>query len=662
MTSVPTLPSSNWQKLKSRNETDYKSNKSVKTSSNGSSTNVITTQISDLWFDDIKKRGFNQMNESSSRESSLISEVSSTNNKTKIGKYIAIDCEMVGVGAGGVQSALARVTIVNYYGVIILDKYVRPIERVTDFRTEISGITPKLLVNSHDFNQVQQEVYNIIKDRVVIGHALHHDFKMLMLDHPRKMIRDTSLYEPFRQIAKGKTPSLKRLASEELGMTIQTGRHSSVEDAQVCMLLYRKHKEQTLTAPEGTTVEFPELENVFNARSTESSINIFDFDGTLFSSPEPNSEIWENRLVGMLKEENKVYKGWYQDKRSLDIETGNRWNNRLVETVKLSMRTENNLTVLLTGRNFDEFNDMITEMVERKGMKFDVMGFKPSNNNLDWQSYYKTHIIKTVGNDIYQEIIMKKRTIKRIQKLTTKIFKTNFIEDLILHHPSTISINIWEDRYPHLKAFEKFLRDLKILGKIKEGNVHKVNLSKIHLEPFAEYDLVMGMVKDHNEHNVMNRIGIVRKIQYAGIFFDDHVIDQLKKTFPPPETYGEWVFEGSFIHIRTNTNNEWLNSNCGGRGAIVTMRVTAVGIYQERIYCLRVSEYENSQARTPQGMRKGRLYSDCPVAFINFAYVKDSGGFANNTEIFNFNWVPIEHEKQLVIQGVIAAKFILGLA
>ncbi|CAG8529310.1 10316_t:CDS:2 [Funneliformis mosseae] len=259
MTSVPILPSSNWQKLKSkivkettktnknkrkRNETEHKSNKSVKTSSNGSATKVRTTQISDLWFDDIKKSGFNQMSEYSSRESSLVSEVSSTNNKTKIGKYVAIDCEMVGVGPGGIQSALAKVTIVNYYGVIILDKYVRPIERVTDFRTEISGITPKLLVNSHDFKQVQQEVYNIIKDRIVVGHALHHDFKMLMLDHPRKMIRDTSLYKPFRQITKGKTPSLKRLASEELGMTIQTGRHSSVEDAQVCMMLYRKHKEQ----------------------------------------------------------------------------------------------------------------------------------------------------------------------------------------------------------------------------------------------------------------------------------------------------------------------------------------------------------------------------------------------------------------------------------
>ncbi|CAG8529333.1 10317_t:CDS:1 [Funneliformis mosseae] len=437
---------------------------------------------------------------------------------------------------------------------------------------------------------------------------------------------------------------------------------------------------RTLTAPEGTIVEFPELENVFNAQSTESSfnigtssttviqqptlkINIFDFDGTLFSSPEPNPEIWEKRLIGMLKEENKIFRGWYQDKRSLETcETGNRWNNKLVETVKLSMRAENHLTVLLTGRNYNEFHEMITEMVERRGMKFDVMGFKPNINLLDWQSYYKTHIIKTVGRDIYQEIILKKSTIEGTQRLTTKQFKFNFINDLISHHPSTISISIWEDRKPHLKAFEIFFKELKTLGKIKEGIVHMVKLPKIPLEPFAEYHMVMGMVNDHNERTVNNKIGIVRKIQYAGIFFDDHVIDQLKKNFPPPENYGEWVFEGSYVHIRTNTNNEWLNSYCGGRGAIVTMRVTAFGIYQERIYCLQVSEYENIQARTPQGMRKGRLYSDCPVPFINFAYVKGSQGFDDNTETFNFNWVPIEYENQLVIQGVIAAKYILGLA
>ena len=45
------------------------------------------------------------------------------------------------------------------------------------------------------------------------------------------------------------------------------------------------------------------------------------------------------------------------------------------------------------------------------------------------------------------------------------------------------------------------------------------------------------------------------------------------------------------------------------------------------------------------------------VPFINFAYIK---GFSN-TEGINFNWVPLEYDKQIVIQGIIAAKYILGL-
>ncbi len=40
----------------------------------------------------------------------------------RIGRYLAIDCEMVGVGPAGTDSALARVTLVNYHGAVLLDK------------------------------------------------------------------------------------------------------------------------------------------------------------------------------------------------------------------------------------------------------------------------------------------------------------------------------------------------------------------------------------------------------------------------------------------------------------------------------------------------------------------------------------------------------------
>lgn len=47
---------------------------------------------------------------------------------------------MVGVGVDGKESSLARVSIVNFYGAVQLDEYVRQRERVVDYRTEFSGI------------------------------------------------------------------------------------------------------------------------------------------------------------------------------------------------------------------------------------------------------------------------------------------------------------------------------------------------------------------------------------------------------------------------------------------------------------------------------------------------------------------------------------------
>ncbi|KAJ3138870.1 3'-5' exonuclease [Geranomyces variabilis] len=162
----------------------------------------------------------------------------------KMGKFIGIDCEMVGVGPGGIQSVLARVSLVNFYGHVLLDEFVVPQEPVTDYRTHVSGITPELLVNATPFKEVQQRVADLIKDRIVVGHALKNDFSALLLQHPGKLVRDTALYKPFRALAKGRAPALRKLAKELLAIDIQKGEHSSVEDAKVAMLLYRKERVQ----------------------------------------------------------------------------------------------------------------------------------------------------------------------------------------------------------------------------------------------------------------------------------------------------------------------------------------------------------------------------------------------------------------------------------
>lgn len=66
---------------------------------------------------------------------------------TRITKIVAIDCEMVGVGPDGEDSIPARVSLVNRYGECIYDKYVKPREKVTDYRTAVSGIRPDDIKN-----------------------------------------------------------------------------------------------------------------------------------------------------------------------------------------------------------------------------------------------------------------------------------------------------------------------------------------------------------------------------------------------------------------------------------------------------------------------------------------------------------------------------------
>jgi hypothetical protein len=58
----------------------------------------------------------------------------------RTGKFLAIDCEMVGIGTGGSESSLGRVSVVNYYGAVQLDEFVKQREKVVDYRTQHSGI------------------------------------------------------------------------------------------------------------------------------------------------------------------------------------------------------------------------------------------------------------------------------------------------------------------------------------------------------------------------------------------------------------------------------------------------------------------------------------------------------------------------------------------
>ncbi|XP_066502108.1 RNA exonuclease 4 [Hoplias malabaricus] len=205
----------------------------------------------DIWFDDVdpddieatlgseaadimrKKNGLMKSSVEST-EKALVKERAFDG----LTRAVAMDCEMVGVGPEKEESMLARVSIVNQFGKCVYDKYVKPTETVTDYRTAVSGIRPADIEKGEDIRTVQKEVAAILKGRILVGHAIHNDLKILLLDHPKKNIRDTQKYKPFKAIAKSSRPALRVLCREVLNVKVQQGEHSSVQDAQATMRLY----------------------------------------------------------------------------------------------------------------------------------------------------------------------------------------------------------------------------------------------------------------------------------------------------------------------------------------------------------------------------------------------------------------------------------------
>ena len=133
-------------------------------------------------------------------------------------KYVAMDCEMVGVGCGGFQSSLARVVMVDWNGQVLLDQYVRPSEPVTDYRTFVSGITKQELEQDSvvDLDTCRTKVLEILQqdndhhdhhnERILVGHGLKSDLMALGIRYPWYLIRDTAKWEPYMKTRDGNPP------------------------------------------------------------------------------------------------------------------------------------------------------------------------------------------------------------------------------------------------------------------------------------------------------------------------------------------------------------------------------------------------------------------------------------------------------------------------
>ena len=135
--------------------------------------------------------------------------------------YVGLDCEMVSTDND--KNALARVSIVNIDGTVLLDTYVKPDDKVVNYRTFVTGIRPRHLNSAKSFEDARKEVKKIIKNKIIVGHAVHHDLKALKLEIDESKLRDTqSLYSKEYGIG---SISLQKLCFQTLGRMIQVGHH-----------------------------------------------------------------------------------------------------------------------------------------------------------------------------------------------------------------------------------------------------------------------------------------------------------------------------------------------------------------------------------------------------------------------------------------------------
>lgn len=192
-------------------------------------------------------------------------------------QYVALDCEMVGVGYGGHRSSLARVCIVDWDGNTVLDLYVQQHQQVTDYRTFVSGITEEHIssANAVDLQECRRQVQEVVADKILVGHALKNDLTALKISHPWHQLRDTGKYEPFMQVRFDDgvlwPRKLKILAKEKIGLDIQLPgqAHCPFEDAKAALALYKKVRNKWEKAMDYKLKKTREIEEVNAMKSAE---------------------------------------------------------------------------------------------------------------------------------------------------------------------------------------------------------------------------------------------------------------------------------------------------------------------------------------------------------------------------------------------------------
>ncbi|KAL8675428.1 MAG: hypothetical protein Q9168_000259 [Polycauliona sp. 1 TL-2023] len=372
------------------------------------------------------------------------------------------------------------------------------------------------------------------------------------------------------------------------------------------------------------------------------ALHVYDFDNTLFMSPLPSPKLWTGQTIGFLQtQECFVNGGWWHDPHILEA-TGQGiekeesrawhgwWNEQIVDLVELSLKQNDALTVLLTGRGEDKFAQLIKRMVASRKLSFDLICLKPQAgpNNQTFTS--------------------------------TMNYKQAILQDLVYTYKDADEIRIYEDRVKHTRAFrEHFDRFNKTLlnssvPALRDPitvEVIQVTETNTTLDPIAETAEVQRMINGHNTTITGANPALSPPLEIKRtVFFTGYLISPIDTTrlltlvkFPSGMRGSEVKTLANNILITPRPCPDSLLGKLGGIGRKQTWQVTGIANHESRIWAARVTPVPANAT----------YHTDNPIPIVVLALIKGARpSDANRIQ----NWQPIPPDKQYIFQSEVGEK------
>lgn len=365
-------------------------------------------------------------------------------------------------------------------------------------------------------------------------------------------------------------------------------------------------------------------------------IDIYDFDNTLFYSPCPNPNLFNERTVGTLVNSDMLsFGGWWAEPlifknvgQGWDVESKRQWesfwNKDIEDLLKLSYEQEDTLAIVMTGRKSHSFTDFIKEVLKSRGIE-------------------------------YNGLMLKKGSFE-----TTINYKTQVLTDILDHYEHIEKIAIYDDRPSQLKGFQKCLNEyIEAVRPELIYNLVPVTPEVKYLQPKTERKIIEEILEQHNvlvdqgkSSGKLGKVSLRRSFFYSAYLVEvdskaeliTYILNKFSDTFTL-EFQKKLKFQLDFIPITKNKVSKSLEIELSNE-PVHEWRVTELGNLNDEFFAVNVVPVSQSVPI--------KTLFDPP--FLSFATTKKSISGLEEFEKIT-DWEPIADDVRIRTQFGQVVKF-----